>query len=184
MIQMKISKSLRTAYLVALALTFGACASKSHKEQMMIGIGSGFAVGAIVGSQKDHSKEAHALMWGSFLGMLSGAYSIYSSNPDEEIRSLNAKLKLELEERALMLTPKLVHASPHIMSDSFPKKYQSLVTPGEWRLFETDEWEEDGENRLRHIDKILEMNPPSLQPRLIPRSVPNAPLGSADSLKK
>jgi|GEM_PF-2024205 len=174
MIQMKISKILKALYLVILAFTFGACASKSHERQMTIGMASGFTVGAVVGSQKDHSKEAHALMWGSFLGMIAGAYSIYSSNPDEEIRSLNAKLKLELEERERMLAPKLVHSSSHLMGDNFPKKYQSLVTPGEWRLFETDEWEEDGENRLRHIDKILEMNPPTLQPRLIPHPVPSS----------
>lgn len=152
------------------ASVLAGCASRSHREQMTIGTASGFTLGALIGAQKAHSKEAHALMWGSFLGMLSGAYSIYSSNPDEEIRSLNAKLKLEVDERERMLTPKLVHASPHMMGDNFPKKYQSLVTPGEWRLFETDEWEEDGENRLRHIDKILEMNPPSLVPRLIPRA--------------
>jgi len=182
--QNNFSISRRAFALLYIFSLIAGCASKSHQQQMLVSTSGGFVVGALLGAQKDHSKEAHALMWGSFLGMLSGAYAIYSSNPDEEIRSLNAKLKFEVDERERMLAPKLVHSSSHMMGDNFPKKYQSLITPGEWRLFETDEWEEDGENRLRHIDKILEMNPPSLVPRLVPRAPSaNSPVPSNNEKK-
>ncbi len=114
-------------------------------------------------SQSDY-KGTQAALYGSLAAAIAAVTTLYFEDPDKEeiklrneVKSLKAKLD-QINE------PKLIGMQPAIIGARIPEKYKSLIQPGEWRVYEMDEWVEESENRIIHQDKVMELVPPSLNP--------------------
>ena len=156
-------------FFIGLILTnvFLSCAS-SPKEKilknMLIGAATGFALGQL----KPENKTGYGLLYAGAGASLVGATSVWFSDIDSEserIKSDNQKLKNELDK---IYSPNLTHESSGMMNSKIPDKYKSMINPGEWKVYSLDQWVEDGENRLIHQDKMMELTPPTLMPAQLP----------------
>jgi hypothetical protein len=144
-------------------LLLSACTG-TPREKTLSHMLSGVAAGAAYGATRPEMKRENAFIFGGSLGLLGAATGLFLFNDDEEV----AKIKLERDILKLDLEKKskgtLIKELPATFSAKIPKQYLPLVRPGSWRVMEVDEWVEDGENRLIHQDKIMELVPPTLSP--------------------
>lgn len=155
-------------FLILISFVALSSCATSFKGKLSQKMALGAGVGALYGSSKDHSKDAHSLMWAG-VGAATGAlFSMYMDDPDKEVQRLideSKRLRMEMDE---MRSPKLEATVSAFPKSQLPSKYQRLVSPGEWRIYEIDEWVEEGDSRLVHRDKIMELVPPSLKPQIVP----------------
>lgn len=125
---------------------------------------SGVATGAAYGATRPEMKRENAFIFGGSLGLLAAGLGLYQFNDDERVSKIEKErdsLKMEIEKKS---KGTLIKELPATFSAKIPKQYLPLVRPGSWRVMEVDEWREDGENRLIHQDKVMELTPPTLSP--------------------
>lgn len=162
----------RTSFLLA-TIYFVSCAS-TPREVIMRNIIIGAVAGYAVGSQRKENQNAYGLLYSGIAGTAAGLATTYLSNTDSENERLlaeNKKLKGDLEK---VYSPSLVYEGNGMMNAKVPEKYKAMIQPGEWKIYAYDQWVEDGDNRLIHQDKIMELIPPSL----VPATLPNANKGN------
>lgn len=150
-------------FFIAGLLILGGCAS-TPKQKIIQNMVIAGVIGAAVGYQKSEYKNTHALMYGGLAASGAGIVSAYYSDLDSDsakMRDENLRLKSELDE---LQAPMILAAAPATFSGKIPDRYRKLVNPGEWTVADIDQWIDDGENRLIHQDKIMELIPPSLRP--------------------
>jgi len=148
-------------------LFLASCAS-TPRETIMRNIIVGVAAGYVVGNLRKENSKAYGLLYGGIAGTAAGLATAYLASSDSENERLlaeNKKLKTDLEK---VYSPELVHAGTGMMNAKVPEKYKAMINPGEWKIYAYDQWIEDGENRLIHQDKIMELTPPSLVPVIVP----------------
>ncbi len=153
-----------TVALVSIALGLTSCAT-TQTQKILRDMAIAGAVGIAVAQTRSENKMAYGLMYGGLSAAGAGAAGLYIHNPEgrsEKLENENAEMKRKLDEA---FAPKLESKSPGTMGGKIPDKYKRLVNPGEWRVYAIDQWMEDGENRLVHQDKIMELVPPSLVPQ-------------------
>lgn len=148
--------------LLLLLITGCAHTPKEKVFQNMLIAG---AAGIALGQQKSEYKTTYSTMYGGTAAALAGAITLYLNDPDKEANKLREELQLLKKQMDLMAEPKLKAQSPAMFGAKVPDKYKAMISPGEWRIYETDLWLEDGENRMVHQDKIMELIPPTLRPR-------------------
>lgn len=156
----------KTSFLLPM-LFFASCAT-TPREKIMQNIIVGVVTGFAVGSQRKDNSKAFGLLYGGMAGATAGLATAYLSNDDSENERLfaeNKKLKTDLEK---VYSPSLVYEGNGMMNAKVPEKYKAMIQPGEWKIYAYDQWVEDGENRLIHQDKIMELTPPSLVPVTLP----------------
>lgn len=154
------------SYLISISL-ISSCAS-TPREAIMRNIIVGAATGYVIGSQRKDNSKAYGFLYAGLAGSTAGLATAYLASDDSEsgrLRADNKKLKSELDK---IYSPTLVHAENGMMSAKVPEKYKAMINPGEWKIYAYDQWVEDGENRLIHQDKIMELIPPSLSPVTLP----------------
>lgn len=157
--------------VVSLALLCG-CAGKTLKEKTWRNMIAAGAVGAVIGSQQPAFKSTQAALFAATAASLAAAVSLHVYEAaDVDLKSENERLRQELDQA---FDPKREAEAPGTMNAKVPAKYQNLIDPGQWRVFQIDEWVEDGENRMIHQDKVMELIPPSLRPL----AKPTKPKGS------
>jgi hypothetical protein len=153
------------ALLLALQ-SIGCAGTLKHKTWRNMAVAG--AAGAVIGSQQPSFKQTQSLLFAGVFASLAAAASLafYESEGSvDAMKAENVRLKEELDEA---FAPKLEAIAPGTMSGKVPQKYQRLISPGEWRVLQIDEWVEDGENRIIHQDKVMELIPPSLRPISLP----------------
>lgn len=159
--------TLASALLIATA-----CAHTPTEEVFQNMILAGVA-GIAMGQQKEEYKTTHSLMYGGLGAAAAGAVTLYLKNPDKETERMRTevlKLKAQIESFS---EPELKSQTPGTFGARVPDKYRAMISPGEWRIYEINQWIEDGENRIIHQDKIMELIPPSLRPMSKPTSKGN-----------
>lgn len=154
--------------LTALVLLVSGCAT-TPREKVIQNILIGSTVGFIVGQSREENRLASGLIYGGVAGATAGLATAYFDNSDQEIKKMkdeNQRLTKELEKA---FSPELNFESSGTLNSKIPEKYKSMINPGEWKIYSLDQWIEDGENRLIHQDKMMELNPPSLKPISLPQ---------------
>lgn len=149
---------------VGLATILSGCSSLKTKEKVVLNSVVAGAVGYKYGEQKESNKNSNALLYGSMLALGASIASVYFYDPEIEIekyRAESADLKKKLDE---FQNPRLVVETNSFQTGKVPPKYKNMIEPGSWKIYEIDEWVEDGENRLIHQDKLMELTPPLLKP--------------------
>lgn len=156
------------AGILLLALILTGCAS-TQRQKILQGIALGAGAGAGYGSTKAEQKDANIALWAATGAAFGAIATAFITDPDAEIEKYKKeaeRIRLEHEE---MLAPRVEGASTALFGAKVPDKYKGLIEPGEWRILSIDQWVEDGETRLIHQDKIMELVPPTLRPGLIPK---------------
>jgi len=156
---MNASKAIALASLFALA---GCATTPTQKILRDMAIAAG--VGVLVAQQKQDNRAAYSMMYGGVSAAGAAVAGLYIYDPEGKTKQLereNADLRAKADEA---FGPRLEASVPGTMGGRIPDKYRRLVSPGEWRVYAIDQWAEDGENRIIHQDKIMELIPPSLLP--------------------
>ena len=154
--------------LCFIAFLFLSSCAVTPKEKIIQNILIGTAVGFIAGQSRDQNKLANGILYAGAAGTITGIGAVYYSDMDSEskrIKEENQKMRAELEKA---FSPALVHQTSGMMNSKIPDKYRSMINPGEWKVYSLDQWVEDGENRLIHQDKMMELIPPTLKPAVLP----------------
>ncbi|MBL7557609.1 MAG: hypothetical protein JNM24_17400 [Bdellovibrionaceae bacterium] len=149
---------------LALTITLFGCSSLSTKEKVVLNSTIAGAAGYTYGEHKETNKNSNALLYGSMFALGASIASIYFFDPDsekEKYRTESIELKKKLDE---FQNPRLVVETNSFQTGKVPLKYKNMIEPGSWKIYEIDEWVEDGENRLIHQDKLMELTPPLLKP--------------------
>lgn len=156
-------------FVMTIGLVFlSGCALTSAKNRIYRDMAIGAVVGALAAQQKNENKQAYSAMYSAVGASVGALISINLYDPDSEnlkLKNQLAKFESDLE---ASLRPKLEFTSSGMMNSKVPDKYKTMINPGEWRVYRLDQWVEDGENRLIHQDKMMELIPPSLKPMNIP----------------
>ena len=149
-----------------MALSFFAAASCAHttKEKVFQNMLIAGATGVLIGQQKENYKTTHSIMYGGVAAAVAGAVTLYMNDPDKESEKLREEIRVLKTQMDQIGEPWLATKTPATFGAKVPDKYRSMINPGEWRVYEINQWIEDGENRLIHQDKIMELIPPSLKP--------------------
>lgn len=146
---------------ILLILTMGlmSCAS-STKNRIYQNMLIASATGVVMGQSRDEYKSTYSTMYAGVGAALAALVTLYFEDPDREAEKLRGELKLlsGANEAA-----KITHQTPATFGAPVPEKYKRLINPGEWRLYEVDRWEEVGESQIQHVDKVIELTPPSLR---------------------
>ena len=157
---MRILIAVLSAFTLCSCSTFEKLNSRD-KTLSLIGIGA--ATGGIYGASREDYKTQNALMWGGVLATVAAVVGVLKYDQTKEVELLKQEKKLLIEKSEPQ--QKRVAERPATFSAKIPDKYKKLIQPGEWKVFEIDQWIEDGENRLVHQDQIMELTPPSLSPQ-------------------
>lgn len=144
-------------------LLLSSCAT-TQTQKILRDMAIAGAVGVLIAQQKSENRIAYSAMYGGVGVAGAGVAGLYLHDPEGNARKLekeNSEMRARIERD---LNPQLELSRPGTMGGKIPERYSRLVNPGEWRIYAVDQWSEDGENRLVHQDKIMELTPPSLLP--------------------
>lgn len=154
-------------FTISLVLFISSCAT-TNREKIIQNIVIASAIGFAVGASHESNKLANGMLYGGVSGSVAGLATTYFSDVDSQNTKLhqeNTNLKAELDK---IYSPMLVQQTDGFLNSKIPEKYKNMINPGEWKVYALDQWVDDGENRLIHQDKIMELTPPSLTPAQLP----------------
>lgn len=152
------------SFLYVSFLILGAGCATTPKQKILRDMAIAGVVGAVLGQQANSNKDAYSLMYGGVLSASAAVTGLFVYDPGKDAKKYREeaeKLKKQLEE---VFSPKLETQTPGTLGGRVPGKYKNMISPGEWRIYAIDQWVEEGENRLIHQDKIMELIPPALRP--------------------
>lgn len=148
------------------------CATKSYKSTIVRDMAIGAVAGSIYGHSFSNNKAAYSQMYAGIGAATAALISLGLNDPDSEIEQLkktNEKLRTELDQFDNQSTVgslrrgKVYSGTSMNGMNALPDKYKNLIKPGEWVLYEIDEWERIDDNRMVHKTEMLEIQPPILK---------------------
>lgn len=152
---------MRTALLVFAISTILSCATTNQSKRLELasaGFLSGLAIGA-ANTPQDEKKELHSMYWGSIFGLTAAVIGnfIYDDNKDlSYLKQENAKLKSDLE---------LFQNGNKVLLEQgqgqFKNQPQLIGKKANWKVYQIDKWNKEGDNKLLHQDKMIEITPES-----------------------
>lgn len=154
----------RFIFVFLLFLSATAKSAFTSRQKVYQNMALAGSAGVLYGILQPENRNTYGLLYGSLGSALAAVITLYYLNPDLETKELaneNRRLKASLDQ---FQNPKVLYTTPGTFHSKIPEKYRKLVQPGEWRVSEIDQWIEEGENRIIHQDKIMELVPPSLIP--------------------
>lgn len=129
------------------------------------------AAGAAYGNSLESHKTTHSAMYAGIASAVTAIATVYYLDPDKNVDSVRktaGQLRDELDSFENRSSTRKYSQSSGSTIESFdklPPEYRSMVDPGQWTLYELDEWIDGGEGRLIHQDKMLELKPATLKAR-------------------
>lgn len=148
---------------IVLVLMLSGCATSS-RDKIYEKMGIAALVGVAVGQAQPNYKATYSTMYAGVGAATAAALSLYLDDPYKESVRLRDEVKVLTSKFEQFENGKVVKQGPATFGAKVPDKYKGLIQPGEWRIYEIDQWVESDDNRLIHQDKIMELTPPSLVP--------------------
>jgi hypothetical protein len=152
---------IRSLVLGVCALALVSCATNSQKRNLLT-LGA-FAAGAAVGAAtapKDERQDLHAVYWGAIAGLGAAVIgnSLYNDEASIELlQKENKKLQAEMD---------LIQTGNKILLDQGNGKFKNPVGETEfqgkkahWKMYQVDRWSKEGNGRLYHQDRMIEILP-------------------------
>lgn len=149
-------------FLFQSLLILSACTTTREKILRDMAVAS--AVGVVLGQQQEFYKDANSLMYAGVLTSAAAVAGLYLYDPDNQIKSAKAETEELRKKLDQDLQPMLESQAPGTLNGKIPKNYRAMIQPGAWKVYALDQWVEDGENRIIHQDKVMELIPPTLIP--------------------
>lgn len=151
----------------AIALALTGCSGMSYKEKSLSLIAASVAAGYLLGpanTPQGESASTHGLLWAGLAGTAGGVGSPYIFKDDltnseslEELENLRNKIKIENSKK------EKGSGINSFLEKPLPKEFSKLVNPGGWKIYQTDEWIKESDERLIHQDKIIEITLPEIK---------------------
>lgn len=151
-------------FLVSLS-AFSGCSSLSNRQKSLMIIAGGALVGGVVGytTAPDGTLPiAHAALFGSTAAAVCSVSSLFLFDEQKRSQELDRKLQIAQREIDALLDrsekgEKILYQSSLSLGKNLPEKYKDLVQPGNWSVYQLDQWISQGDNVLVHQDKMLKI---------------------------
>lgn len=154
---------MRAIYFLTLISTLQGCASSEYQKKIYKNMALSGLVGVVVGQTHDDYRKTHSSIYGAAGAALGALLTVYFEDPEKETKRLKEEVELLRQANGVDSPPRKVAQKAFNFGEEVSQEYQKLITPGEWRIYEVDRWKEEGENRLVHEDKVMELVPPALK---------------------
>ncbi len=151
--------------LLAVSLLSISCASTKKTKSiagMAVGFVGGYAIGAAA-TPEGENKKMHGALYGAAASSLVAAGLIYMMDDSKE-KQQQIKINLMADEIEVLKKNKreINNGSINPGINNLPGDLRALISPGNWKLYEIDEWVKKG-NTLIHQDKELSFEPSKLK---------------------
>jgi len=167
-----ISRVIRNIFLIGLIFLVSGCATMSNRTKTILAMAAVGVVAGTVGAMSapaDENPVGHGLLWGGLGASSTGALGLWLF--DEHKRSSELERESEALKKELSVYRieaeggrELVGEAPAKFVKDLPDSVAGLVRPGHWKVWKLDKWINEGENRMVHQDKMIEIAPPQLNP--------------------
>lgn len=150
-------KILGKYFLLSICLLNSAACSTAPKSRIAASLaGAGFGAGiGYVTAPEGERKEMHSLAWGGVAGLITAIISNYYFDNDTQN---NQNLKIENERLKTQVEFLSSNKKEQLLRDA-KGKTQDGKSNARIKLYEIDEWVDDGPNVKYHRDKKLEILP-------------------------
>lgn len=140
---------IKLTLIIVMCSHFIGCATNSKTKWAMMGIAAPFGAGIGASTApKDEKPEFHAFAWGAAFTAVAAIVGGYYFNDDDEL----ARLKKENEAYKNMPKFELIKEGEGYLKKSLKKGEK----PVKWKVYKTDQWVPDGEERQFHRDMMIE----------------------------
>lgn len=154
---------IKTILLICLVLQLTSCASttrdRTYRNMALAGV-----AGVALGQAQPAYKGTLSLAYAGVGAAVAAALTLYFDDGEKEVERLRAENKIFAAKLGQFDNGKVVGQGTATFGAKVPEKYKALINPGEWRIYDLDQWVEGDDNRLIHQDKMMELIPPSLNP--------------------
>lgn len=147
--------------LIPLVTAIGGCTS--IKEKVLRDMTVAAVVGYAIGQTQQKEKDANSIMYAGVLATATAVAGLHFYDPDKQIETLKSDVTSLRKKLDQEFEPELENQMPGTLAGKIPKNYRALIQPGAWKVYAINQWIEDGDNRIIHQDKIMELIPPSLR---------------------
>lgn len=119
--------------------------------------------GALIGQTHRDYPNTYSFSLASAAAALAAIITIHLDDPDREVKKIREEMALLKSVYSPEKLEKQVAGRPLVFGNEILESYKKMIVPGEYRIYSIDRWVPEGENRLVHQDKIVELIPPSLK---------------------
>lgn len=153
--------------LIFLPIFLIGCAS--FKKTALMSAATGAVVGGAIGASvtpKNEDAIMHSLLWSGLIASFSIVTSVLLYEESDELKLIKQKNEvLEKQQSLFNKNDKNLaeFGKSQFFESSLPQKYKNLIEPGEWKLYEVDEWKDLGSGTLVHQDRVLEITEPKIK---------------------
>lgn len=167
----------RFVILFSLAVVLSSCATNSFRSKTYRNMLVASAVGLAMGQSKEESKVGYSMAYAGALATVAAVASIEYYDPDKELekrtgisKDIADSLENALRGRSVNGTSESDHIRYRQQSgqglrnfNALPLKYKNLITPGEWKISQIDEWEQVDDYTFVHKTELFEVIPPEVK---------------------
>lgn len=162
-----------------ITIVFSSCATSSFKSKTYRNMLVASAVGLAMGQQKEENKVGYTMAYAGTLAAVAAIASIEYYDPDKELENRTGVSKdiANSLEKALRghgadssndddsNFKKIRQTSGQGLKNfnALPVKYRNLITPGEWKISQIDEWEQIDDYSFVHKTELFEVRPPEVK---------------------
>ena len=155
-------------FILSLVIIFLQIGCASWKKETLAYMGGGLVAGGVLGASQapnGENKAMHGALWGSVAAAAIGATLIYLKDDDVRLREKEMEIQtLKMEISAGSGRKRQIEGGPsQFVERELPEGVKDLVAPGEWYLYQIDEWKKTSKGEYIHQDKLLEFKPPKVK---------------------
>lgn len=158
----------RSILVCIITFSLGACATA--RQSQLATMGGAAVVGTAVGALSAPNGESgalHGALWGGIAAAAAGVASLFIFDNDKDndrLKRENDEFKKQIQTYKEKSEPKLIGSGGEPSGKPVPESLRHLVRPGSWKLYKLDNWIQDGDSRVIHQDKLLEVEPSQIAP--------------------
>jgi len=162
-------ESIKKGCIVIFVTLLSSCSTMSSRDKTLLSMGVGSVVGGVLGSittPDDENTGAHVAMGAGIGAAVSGVAGLLLFDSEHEMKEREKQIEvLKAEVKTLNGETEPAaqsSSSKELFGKDLPPEMKKLIRPGEWQLYEVNNWVKNGDNTIIHEDKIFKMTPPVL----------------------
>lgn len=152
-----------------LLITIGCSTTKmSWKNKTYSTMATSALVGGAAGAAltpKGDNKSAHGMLWGAVASSIAAITMIALKDDSDSYQEKERKRVEELLNKDKSSPKPLMQMGKNLFESPIPEEMQNVISPGQWKMFEIDSWEQNpsNPNQWFHKDLMFEIIPPQIK---------------------
>lgn len=158
------------AGLILIFLTTVGCSTTkmSWKNQTYTTMATSALVGGLAGSSltpDGDNKSAHGMLWGAAASSIAAITMIALKDDKDSFQEKERRRVEELLNNDKNKSKPLMQMGKNLFESPIPKEMQNVISPGQWKKYKVDVWEQDQSNPnvWFHKDLMFEIIPPQIK---------------------